>query len=332
MHSTISLPQSFGTRFSVSVDTEEEFDWGADLARTGHGTTSVPAIAEGQAYFEAANVAPLYYVDQPVLESDEAVTIFRDCLNRGTADFGIHLHPWVTPPFVEKVDRHNSYAGNLPEEVERAKLRHVRDTMIARLDYRPVAYRAGRYGIGPNSLRILAEEGFVFDSSVRSLFDYRADGGPDFRWSGHHPWRAGPDNSLVEVPLTSVFLGRAGWCGRQIYGRLGQLPSVKSALARFGLIERVALTPEGIPASKACEAIDVALDIGIRLLSISFHSPSLAIGHTPYVRSEADLKGFYGWFDQVFDHCAKRGVTPAGLDQILEACGVDRQTARLPSL
>jgi hypothetical protein len=319
MDEKISFPDSFGTRFSVSVDTEEEFAWGSDFSRTGHGTASVPALRDGQAFFRAAGVTPLYYVDLPVIESDEAIDIFRECLADHSADFGIHLHPWVTPPFDEVVSTHNSYAGNLPEAVERAKLRHVRDRMIERLGVHPIAYRAGRYGIGPNSFRILAEEGFRWDSSVRSLYDYRDDGGPDFRWKGHHPFRTGPDNAILEVPLTSVFIGRAGWCGRQVYNRLRQLPSFRSAFAKFGLIERVTLTPEGIPVDKACEAIDVALDVGIRLLSMSFHSPSLAMGHTPYVRSQDDLKTFYRWFDQVFDHCAKRGVTPATVEQIMSA-------------
>lgn len=332
MNPTIPLPEDFGTRFSVSVDTEEEFDWGGQLSRSGHGTQSVPDIAVGQRFFEGAGVTPLYYVDQPILDSDEAVSLFRSFIVKGSADFGIHLHPWVTPPFDEPVNRRNSYAGNLPAALERSKLCHVRDTMISRLGIRPRAYRAGRYGIGPNSLRILAEEGFVWDSSVRPLYDYRADGGPDFRWSSDHPWRAGPNGSLVEIPLTSVFVGRAKWFGRQVYGRLGQLPSFKAAFARLGLIERVSLTPEGIPADKACEAIDVALDNGLRLLSMSFHSPSLGIGHTPYVRNADDLAHFYGWFDVVFDHCARRGITPANVKQILSACGYDFQNDSLPRL
>jgi hypothetical protein len=322
MDSRINFPDSFGTCFSVSVDTEEEFEWGEALSRTKHRTASVPAISEGQRFFEAAGVTPLYYVDQPVIDSDEAVALFRQFIADGTADFGVHLHPWVTPPFDEIVSRPNSYAGNLPEAMERAKLRHVRNTMIARLGISPVAYRAGRYGIGANSLRILAEEGFLCDSSVRSLFDYREDGGPDYRWSDQHPWRTGPDGRIVELPLTSVFLGRASRSARQLYGRIGKLPTLKSMLARFGLVERVPLTPEGIPAEKACQAIDVALEQGIRLLSMSFHSPSLAIGNTPYVRDAKDLRTFYAWFDKVFDQCARRGVQPTNLGNILDACGV----------
>ena len=35
---------------------------------------------------------------------------------------GAHLHPWVNPPFVESVSNYNSYPGNLPGALERAKL------------------------------------------------------------------------------------------------------------------------------------------------------------------------------------------------------------------
>lgn len=321
MDRQIIFPDSFGTRFSISVDTEEEFEWAGTLSRAAHGTTSVSALRNGQAFFQSAGVVPLYYVDKPVLDSDEAVDIFSQLVADRSADFGIHLHPWVTPPFDEDVNRNNSYAGNLPEPLERAKLRHMRDLMVERLGMRPITYRAGRYGIGPNSLRILADEGFRWDSSVRSLYDYRDDGGPDFRWAGIHPYWTGANGQILEVPLTTVFLGHARSMGRGIYGYLGDQRLVRGILSRLHLVQRISLTPEGVPAAKACEAIDTGLDQGLRLLTMSFHSPSLAIGHTPYVTSEADLTQFYRWFDVVFSHCAKRGIAPANVDQILAASG-----------
>src|SRR3546814_19982122 len=85
------------------------------------------------------------------------------------------------------------------------------------------------------------------------------------------------------------------------------------------MLTRVALTPEGIPARDAIEAIDRMLDDGIRVLNLSFHSPSLEPGYTPYVRDAADLRAFYGWWDAVLDRMTKRGVTPASLDDFLAA-------------
>ena len=327
MDKIIDFPTEFGTRFCVTVDTEEEFAWGAELSRDGHGVSSVPALREGQAYFQAAKVIPLYYVDKPVLDSDVATEIFREWIDDKSADFGVHLHPWVTPPFDEFVSRANSYAGNLPEEMERAKLVHVRDLMIERIGVRPIAYRAGRYGIGPNSYRILAEEGFRIDSSVRSLFDYRDDGGPDFRWNGHRPYFVGADQQIAELPLTSMFIGHASAVGRSVYGRLGHIGLARSILARSGLVSRIPLTPEGVPSHQVCDAIDVACDLGIQLLTMSFHSPSLAVGHTPYVRSAADLAAFYRWFDIVLGHCAKRGINSVGLEEISAAVDCARAVA-----
>ena len=322
MESTVNFPPEFGTRFSISVDTEEEFEWAGPLSRDNHGVSAVPALREGQSYFAAAGVRPIYFIDTPVLDSDVAVDIFAQIIADDGADVGVHLHPWVTPPFDEHISRSNSYAGNLPEAIERAKICHVRDLMVEKLGVCPIAYRAGRYGIGPNSFRILEEEGFRCDSSIRSLFDYRDDGGPDFRSAHHHPHVIGPNASMIELPLTGVYIGRWGDAGRRLFGVVGHVGFMRSALARSGLIERIPLTPEGIPADKACRAIDTALDIGIRVLTMSFHSPSLAPGYTPYVRDASGLRAFYGWFDIVFNHCAKRGITAASLDAILKAAAL----------
>ncbi len=325
-YDNLAFPSDFGPRFSLTVDTEEEFEWAAELDRASTSTQSSRALAEGHRFFAAAGVKPLYYVDQPVVDDDAAADLLGQMVADGVADVGVHLHPWVTPPFVEEVNRRNSYAGNLSRSVEQAKLRHVRDAIVARMDHRPIAYRAGRYGIGPATLELLVEEGFLIDSSVRSLFDYRDDGGPNFRREGLHPWRCGPDGRIVELPLTTIFTGRLGRFGRPTFPKLDQFPTVRALLARAGWMERVPLTPEGVPATKACEAIDVAAEIGLPLITMSFHSPSLAIGHTPYVRSASDLAAFYRWFDIVFDHLARRGIGSIDVAGILAATS-DRAAA-----
>ncbi len=151
MNEKIAFPDAFGTRMALFVDTEEEFDWSDSLSRDEHGVSAVPALREGQAMFEAAGLAPCYLVDTPILDSGEAIEILGEMLESGTASVGAHLHPWVTPPFDEDVSARNSYAGNLPEAMERQKIRHVRSLIADRLGTAPRAYRAGRYGVGPNT-------------------------------------------------------------------------------------------------------------------------------------------------------------------------------------
>lgn len=314
-------------RFWVTIDTEEDFDWRAPFARTGYRLDSVPMLATCQSYFERAGVAPIYLVDWPVVADDRARDILGAAEQSGHCEIGAQLHPWVTPPHDEEVCAHNSYTGNLPPTLQRTKMTALRDAIRDRFGTAPTVYRAGRYGLGPETGTMLAELGFRCDSSVRAGFDYRAGHGPDYGAAPLHPWWCRTDGGAVlEVPLTTVFGGLLGHRGRRLYhvatrksGRGG------AALARLGLVERIPLTPEGIPAAHACKAIDIAIEQRLPTLTLSFHSPSLQPGNTPYVRDQADLDLFYRWWDVVLDHLARRGVeATTAADILARAAPFDR--------
>lgn len=306
-------------RFWVTIDTEEDFDWAAPFARTGYGLASVPALADCQGYFARANVKPIYLVDWPIVADDHAVAILGAARADGGCEIGAQLHPWVTPPHDEDVNARNSYTGNLPADLQRAKMAALRDAIRDRFGVSPTVYRAGRYGLGPDSASMLAALGFRCDTSVRAGFDYRAGHGPDYRGAPLHPWWV--DNAagaVLEIPVTTVFGGLLGNAGRRVYHRVARGGTRAGAvLARLGIVERIALTPEGIPAERACKAIDIAVDLRLPVLNFSFHSPSLQPGNTPYVRSQADLDRFYRWWDVVLDHLARRGVEPTTAAAIL---------------
>ena len=315
----ITLDPAFGTRFMLFVDTEEEFDWNAPFSRTGHGVTALPGMARGQAYFAAAGVKPVYVTDYPVIDCEAASAMMAEWVSDGTADIGAHLHPWVNPPHVEDVSAANSYVGFLPEAVERAKLEALCRRIEERFGQRPIAYRAGRYGVGPNSARLLSEAGFRLDSSVRSRFDYSHQHGPDFCGLPQTPYWAGPDRTLLELPLSTAFVGLLRGAGERLYRAAQSMGPLAGALSRARMLSRVPLTPEGISATEAIAAIDALIEEGVPVLNFSFHSPTLEPGHTPYVRDEADRTAFYRWWDAVLAHLAKRGLRAASLDQFLNA-------------
>ena len=305
-------------RFWVTIDTEEDFDWNAPFSRTGYRLDSVPALAECQAYFEAAAVKPIYLVDWPIVHDDRAVAILGDARAAGRCEVGAQLHPWVTPPHNEEVTERNSYTGNLPAELQRAKMAALRDAIAERFGDAPTVYRAGRYGLGAGTAAMLAELGFRCDTSVRSGFDYRDGYGPDYHAAPLHPWWVQtPHGAVLELPLTTVFGGLLGSAGAGVYHRVARSGfHAGAALARLGLVERIAFTPEGIPAERACRAIDIAMERRIPVMTFSFHSPSLQPGNTPYVRGADDLARFYRWWDVVLGHLAKVGAEAADSDTI----------------
>jgi len=95
-----------------------------------------------------------------------------------------------------------------------------------------------------------------------------------------------------------------------IFPRMWRMPALRGVLARLGLLERIPLTPEGTNVEEASRGIDMALDDGLPLLVFSFHSPSLEMGHTPYVRTEEDLDGLYDWRRRIFAYLQSRDVKP----------------------
>ncbi|WP_254306003.1 polysaccharide deacetylase family protein [Sphingopyxis sp. BSNA05] len=318
--SHVVWPENFGRRFLVSVDTEEEFDWDAPFQREGHTTVSVPELQAFQQFSESLGFKPVYFIDYAIVQDDRAVAFLRSVAEKKSAEIGVHLHPWINPPFEEQVNVHNSFAGNLPKELEEQKLVTLRDAIRDRIGITPVIFRAGRYGIGPHTTGLLVKHGFVLDSSIRPRFDYSGQGGPDFLAVGPEPfWWAEGDDKLLEVPLTTVYSGLLRKQAGVVAGFMEKYPLVNAVCSRSKMLERIPLTPEGISARETKEAIDVALDDDLRLLVFSFHSPSLSPGHTPYVRTQEDLDGFYGWWREVIAHLETRGVKPVDTGELVKA-------------
>ncbi len=315
----VQWPNDFGRRFLISVDTEEEFDWDAPFQREGHSTQSVAELQTFQTFAETHGVKPVYFIDFAIVEDDKAVAFLKGAAQRKSAEIGVHLHPWVNPPFEEEVIVHNSFAGNLPKELEETKLVALRDAIRDRIGVTPTIYRAGRYGIGPNTAGLLIKHGFVLDSSIRPRFDYSGQGGPDFLAAGPEPYWWHGEDKLLEVPLTTVYSGLFRKQAGLLAGLMEKYPLANAVLSRSKMLERIPLTPEGISARETKEAIDVALDDDLRLLVFSFHSPSLSPGHTPYVRSQEDLDGFYDWWRDVLDHLEMRNVKSVAIAELMRA-------------
>jgi hypothetical protein len=307
----------FGQRFLVTVDTEEEFDWSAPLAREGHSLDTIPELGTFQSFCEGYGVVPVYLIDYPVAQSPAASEAIGEAVAAGRAEVGVQLHPWVSPPFDEDVSEINSYAGNLPLALEREKFRILRDTIEARFGTKPLIYRAGRYGLGPSTAEMLCDHGLTIDTSVRARFDYSGKGGPNYRDHPLRPYWVDRSRGLLELPLTTVFWGPMRQLGSLLYPLMWRAPSARGMLSRAGLLERIPLTPEGVTAEEAIRGIDVALDEGLPVLVLSFHSPSLAPGYTPYVRDVAELERLYDWWRTVFAHLKARGVAPTSVAEVM---------------
>lgn len=309
----------------VVVDTEEEFDWRKPLSRANTSVRHIPAQRRAQSVFRSYGIVPTYVVDYPVAADAAAAAFFGDLVARGTAEVGAHLHPWVTPPHDESVTPRNSYPGNLPPALERAKLANLADVIEANVGVRPTVYKAGRYGFGPNTPGILKDLGFSVDCSMVARTSFAADGGPNYRGVCHRPAWLGEEPALLELPLTVGFAGRARRSGPRVFpvvaGKIGTRLHAPGVLARSGILERIRLSPEGTTVAELRRLTEALLADGCRVFCLAYHSPSLQPGHTPYVRSRTDLDAFLGTLHDYFHYFTRElggePATPGGIERAL---------------
>ena len=77
---------------------------------------------------------------------------------------------------------------------------------------------------------------------------------------------------------------------------------VPGIFAHLRALERIRLTPEGVKFAELRRLTEGLHGIGCRVFSLTFHSPSLAPGNTPYVRDKQELKDFLRTVDRYCDY------------------------------
>lgn len=303
----------------VVIDTEEEFDWNAPPSRDATGVSAMDYIFRAQEIFDEYGIKPCYVIDYPVASKEEGYRALKSIYDDGRCEIGAHLHPWVSPPFEETVCPQNTFPGNLDATLERAKLLALREQIQDVFGFQPIIYKAGRYGVGPNTEAILEELGFEIDVSFCPPVDYSSVYGPDFSDCHASPFWFGKQKELLEIPVSGDFVGWAGPYRKSLYGlgqklRFAKLPAI---LARIGAVDRLMLSPEGFTSEEHLRLTDFLFHKGVRTFTWSFHSPSVVPGFTDYVQNEAQLKQFLDsfrvFFDYFFNELGGEATTPVKL-------------------
>lgn len=281
-------------RLFVVIDTEEEFDWDAAYSRDNTAVSAMSCVGRGQNIFDRFGLTPTYVIDYPVASQDGGFKPLLEILGEGRCTIGAHLHPWVNPPYSEDVTRRNSFAMNLPAVLQRAKLDALITTVEDNLGTTPKVFKAGRYGLGRDMVTILDECGFAVDMSVCPRFDFSEQDGPDFADFDAAPFFL--TNRLLEIPCTVDF---TGWAGplRPLLHQVGATAAgaalrAQGVFSRLGVTNRIMLSPEGNTFDEMRALTNALVARGHRTFTLSFHSPSLAAGHTSYVRTEGELDSF----------------------------------------
>ena len=318
----------------VTIDTEED-NW-ADFRTSGHTVHNVRRIPDLQRLFDDFGVTPTYLVSYPVAVDETACSILRSIVAARRCEIGAHCHPWNTPPFAESEDRAtDSMLCNLPADLQHAKIRRLHETIQHTLGVQPVMFRCGRWGLGADVIRALVDLGYRIDTSVTPYMDWTADDGPDFSAIPPRPFRledespvgASAARPLLEVPVTIGFL-QSNFALRSAALRAVQRrPLYKLRLTgildRFGLATKVWLSPEASTTSQMIRLTTQMQRGNYTLFNLTFHSPSLQAGLTPFVRSRSDELELSRRLRDYLTFARAAGITPIKLSDASELLALD---------
>ena len=257
------------------------------------------------------------------MEDQAARESLHSWATRGAAEVGAHLHPWTTPPYLDRPglrynDVQHAYPCQLPDELLREKTVNLTLAIEQAFRRRPTSYRAGRFGIDSRLARMLADEGYVIDSSVTSLCSWRdhagldGQGGPDFSRHGLTPFVIDGTGArgLLELPVTVCVTYSCLRRWPLLFRAYGSLPgraARKHLLSRWLAPQPVWLSPDPRYDTRDLTAVwRRASRAGLSAAVMMFHSSELMPGGSPF-RPDAPsvhdlLTQLDAFFKSVSDH------------------------------
>ncbi len=304
-HTPIDTSHLTQPQLIIVIDTEEEFDWNKPFDRKNIGVKNIAHQEKAQKLFAKYGIKPTYVIDYPIASQADGIKPLKELYDEQLCDIGAHLHPWVTPPFNETVNNKNSFPGNLSYDQEYQKLKKLTQTIEDNFGFSPTIYKAGRYGVGNNTSKILKDLGYQIDCSVVPNTDFSSSNGPDFSLQKNcQPyWFA--ENKILEIPLTVDYVGLLSGAGNRLYNTLQQDKFIKlkvpGIFSRLGLFERIRLSPEGHTLDELKRLTLSMLQKNHKIFCLTYHSSTLMPGGSPYVNNEKELAAFLDTIDQYLD-------------------------------
>jgi hypothetical protein len=315
----------------VSVDTECDAGPGWVLQwplRFSSVLEGIPSRLEP--LLNASGARASYLISPEVMRDPACVEVLR-AAERDGAGLGAHLHgEMIEPDAIEDVAGIRPMQNVYPRDVEREKILNLTRMFEEAFGRRPSSFRAGRFGLGPNTLPILAELGYAVDSSVAPYSVWRDQGGSvEFFGAPIRPYFPSAEDPkkegslpILEVPLT---------IGRTIYERLPQrlVEGVASHPRFWGTVRRISprrFDPIWLrPTFRRCtfEAMR-ALVLGrieeargeSVFLVMMFHSVEVVAGCSPYAQNESEVGEFAGRLSRILDLIRNLGAVSITLDEV----------------
>jgi len=290
----------------ITIDTEENFGPGWEVPDQPCFSGVSEGIGEilGPIFYRL-QVTPTYLVSPIVLYSDESVSVLK---SQDNCELGTHLHvEQIDPGATRRITggkKIRVFQSDLDEHTERAKLTALTELFISRFQHQPLSFRAGRWGISQHTCALLADLGYIVDSSVLPHTCHSSDGAhqfPDFREcpsetpyrvSAQGDFRIDGNGPVLEIPVTVV-------SGEKDYDGM--------------------LRPRTEPSFRLKKIIDTIAnenDSGIeRPLVMMLHNIEVIPNASPFVKNQTEQATYLQCLTEAIEYALHKGFIPTTLSK-----------------
>jgi hypothetical protein len=234
--------------------------------------------------FRSLGAKPTYLLSPELLRDARCV---ERLASLDGCELGTHLHGELAEPGAFEPDVTDAVQRDYPFEVERAKLTWLTDAFRTAFGRAPRSFRAGRFGIGANTVSLLDALGYAVESSVTPHVDWSdVSAGLSFVNAPTQPYHPDPrdpsrpgDGKLLEVPVTILpsALSRVPLLGKRLEARWLR-PTRTSGDALVGI------------ARETLESERRARPERPVVLNAMFHNVEVVAGASPYAATDDDAQ------------------------------------------
>ena len=309
----------------ISIDTEEEMEWGKGFKR--HVECTVNNIRYLEPLHRLAQkygIILTYLIDYPVVRNREAVAILKRYRNEGLAEIGAHLHPWCNPPYDEELTIENTFVHNLPEELQFRKMQVLTQEIAENFGHAPCSYRAGRYGFSEAFIPILESLHFAVDSSVVPFRLANKPYEPNFGvletekpyFLNYRDMTRMGNSGILEVPITIGFTRPVPGFVEKKYIYFPDW-GIRKMVRFFFRTNLVWLRPSYATLEEMKQLTLTRVRRGVRVLNMMFHSNELMPGGSKYNRTAEDVEQYLRKLEEYFRFLFEQfPVQPIGLGEL----------------
>jgi len=293
--------------FLITIDTEGDNLWDSPRPIETKNADFLPRF---QALCERHAFKPTYLTNYEMAKSRRYQDFGRDCLRRKTAEVGMHLHAWNSPPIqplTEDDYRFLPYLIEYPKKLLVRKVDYLTKLLADTFGSKMTSHRAGRWAFNEYYAQTLAGLGYTVDCSVtpgvnwrNRLGDPKQNGGTDYRGFPDHPYyldltdirREGSSN-LLELPVSVLpkYSKLISLCRRTINELKGR-PKNNATIW---------LRPNGRNLRHMLRVLEDARRKQRPYVEFILHSSELMPGGSPTFRNKAAVETLYHDLTQVFD-------------------------------